>query len=107
MLNVQQMVALLQWRSVTPSNHPKFLVKGTELSAAIVPGTLSRFQICEVRTYDADGHADRQCVIRDAATVTDAQMREGKRSAIVKWFPDELAALEWCALQIKVAEYCN
>lgn len=103
MLTAQQMGRLMEWRPVTPSNHPKFMVKGTELSAAIVPGTLSRFQICEVRAYDADGHADRKCVVRDAATVTDAQVREGKRSAIVKWFDDELSALEWCAEQVKDA----
>lgn len=70
------------------------------MNNATVPGTLSRFQICEIRAYDADGHADRRYAIRDASTVTDAQVREGKRSQIVEWFPDELAALEWCAKQI-------
>lgn len=85
------------WRPVTPYNSPKFMVKGTELNTMLVPGTLSRFQICEIRSYDAEWHADRRYAVRDAATVTDAQVREGKRPAIVGWFDDELAALEWCA----------
>jgi len=92
---------MYQWRNVTPSNDPRFLVNGTELNNAIVPGTLSRFQLCETRTYDRLTRThDRQYVIRDAATVTDEQVREGKRSAIVARFPDELAAIEWCAQQI-------
>ena len=90
---------MLTWRPVTPSNSPKFLVKGTELNTMIVPGTLSRFQICEVRTYDADRHADRGYVVRDADTVTDAQVAKGIRPSIVARFDDELAALTWCAEQ--------
>lgn len=92
---------MLDWRTVTHSQSDRFMVRGTELSKAIVPGTLSRFQICEMRTYDRDDQFPhgRNYAIRDAATVTDAQIREGKRPAIVKWFHDELAALEWCAEQ--------
>lgn len=93
------------WRTVTPSNDSRFLVRGTELSVMIVPGTLSRFQLCEVRTYETGEpfpHG-RKYAIRDAATVSDEQVREGKRPAIIKWFPDELAALEWCAEQVAVA----
>jgi hypothetical protein len=73
------------------------MVTGTELSRTIVPGTLSRFQICEHRSYDIDRMPDRRYAIRDAATVSDEQVREGVRPRIVQWFPDELAALEWCA----------
>lgn len=91
---------MLAWRTVTHSQDSRFMVTGTELSRAIVPGTMSRFQICEVRSRDSEGHADRRYAIRDAATVTDAEVREGVRPRIVEWFPDELAALEWCARQV-------
>jgi|SRR6185437_868627 len=91
---------MLTWRSVTPSNSPRFMVKGAELNNAIVPGTLSRYQICETRSYDVDRHADRRYAIRDAATVSDVQVRAGKRSEIVRWFDDEIAAIEWCAAQM-------
>lgn len=89
------------WRTVTHSQSDKFMVRGTELSVMIVPGTLSRFQLCEMRTYDRTDPFPygRNYAVRDAATVTDEQIREGKRPAIAKWFPDELAALEWCAQQ--------
>lgn len=93
------MVAYLEWRTVTHSQSDKFLVRGTEITNAIVPGTLSRFQICEIRTYDRGDpfpHG-RKYAIRDAATVSDAQVRDGKRPEIVHWAKDELAALEWCA----------
>jgi hypothetical protein len=88
---------MLTWRTVTHSQDSRFMVTGTELSRTIVPGTLSRFQICEHRSYDIDRMPDRRYAIRDAATVSDEQVREGVRPRIVQWFPDELAALEWCA----------
>lgn len=93
---------MLTWRTVTHSQSPQFLVRGTELSRAIVPGTLSRFQICEMRTYDRTDSFPhgREYVIRDAATVSDSQVREGKRPAVVSRHADELAALEWCEKQI-------
>ena len=75
----------LNWRSLCPSHSPKFLVKGTELSFAIC-GPLSRFAVYEVRSYDAERNADRQYVIRDAETVSDADLKAGKRPAIVARF---------------------
>lgn len=100
-----QMGALLDWRTVTHSQSDKFMVRGTELSRAIVPGTLSRFQICEVRTYNRIDvfPYGREYLVRDAATVTDEQVREGKRPAVVSRHADELAALEWCAAQLESA----
>lgn len=86
---------MLNWRNVTPSNSPKFLVKGTELNAALC-GPLSRFQICELRAYDAEGCADRSYVVRDAQTVNDADIREGKRPAVVAHFADEYDAISFC-----------
>jgi hypothetical protein len=101
-MRAQEMGAALSWRTVTHSQSDRFLVAGTELSKAIVPGTLSRFQLCEIRTYDRgeDFPHGRRYAIRDAATVSDADVREGKRPAIVASFRDELAALEWCAEQM-------
>jgi len=66
---------MLKWRTVTHSNDARFLIKGTELSVAVVPGTRSRFQLCEVRSRDADGHPDRVYMVRDAHAVTDAQVK--------------------------------
>jgi hypothetical protein len=90
------------WRNVTPSNHPKFFVNGTELNTLLVPGTNSRYQLCEIRCRGADGFPDRRYAVRDAATVTDAQVREGKRSEIVAWFDHEDSALNFCWFGIRV-----
>lgn len=86
----------MNWRSVTPSNHPKFFVNGTELSTMLLPGLRSRYQICEIRCRGADGHPDRRYAVRDASTVTDAEVREGVRSKIVKWFDYEDEVWAWC-----------
>jgi hypothetical protein len=90
---------MLRWRTVTHSNDARFLVKGTELNVAIVPGTCSRFQICEVRSRDADGNPDRIYHVRDAHTVTDAQVLERVRPSIVQSFGDFDNAVSWCLLQ--------
>jgi hypothetical protein len=74
---------MLNWRPLVTSYDRGYMVKGTELSQAIVPDTLSRFAIVEVRTYDADRNSDVTFRIRDAATVTDEQVRNGERPAIV------------------------
>jgi len=85
------------WRTVTPSREPSFMVRGTELSVAIVPGFNSRFQLCEIRTVSRgdDGmEYDREYVVRDADTVTDADVREKIRPKIIGKFPTLDAALE-------------
>ena len=74
--------ALLNWRSF-PYEQSKFLVKGTELAQAIVPDTCSRFAVVEYRTRDADGFPSAAYRLRDAETVSDADIRAGKRPAIV------------------------
>lgn len=89
----------LKWRTVTHSQDARFLVKGTELSVAIVPDTLSRFQICEIRSYYADGQPDRVYMVRDAHAVTDDQLRAGVRPPVVERFMDLDAALIWCKAQ--------
>lgn len=91
---------MLNWRTVTPSRHNSFLVRGTELSVAIVPNTLSRFQVCEIRTImrgDDGMEYDREYALRDAETVSDADIADGKRPAIVGRYPtldDALAAIQ-------------
>lgn len=74
---------MLSWRTITPSNNPKFTVKGTELAQAIVPGTNSRFAIVEVRTIDADRFLSVTYYVRDAKTVSDAEVRDGIKPKIV------------------------
>lgn len=90
-------MSALNWQNVTPSNSPKFLVRGTELNRAIVPGTLSRFQVCELRTVSRSTEGldyDREYVLRDAATVTLEQVAAASRPAIVGRFPTLDAALD-------------
>ena len=89
------MSAALRWRSVTPSNSPKFMVKGTELNVALA-GRNSRYQICEIRSYDKDGFADRIHYVRDAETVSDSDVREGRRPAIVYRCETLDEALKFC-----------
>lgn len=86
----------LNWRSVTPSTDRKFMVKGTELSVAIVPGTLSRFQLCEIRSYDAAGEADRVYQVRDAATVNDDEIKRGIRPRVVATVATIDEAVKYC-----------
>lgn len=85
----------LDWRSVTPSNSPLYFVKGTVLAIAIVPGTLSRFAIAEIRTWDGANSAVRYSV-RDASTVLDADIRNGKSPREVASFDGIDAALNYC-----------
>ena len=85
----------MNWRTVTPSNHAQFLVKGTELSTAIY-GQHSRFQICEIRCMGDDGFHDRHYYVRDAATVTLAQVADGKRPEIVGRFVTLDGAMDYC-----------
>lgn len=73
----------LSWRSVEPSHSQRFLVKGTVLAVAYVPGTLSRFLIEEVRTREADGFAGTTYRLRDAEKVSDADVRRGVYSPVV------------------------
>lgn len=75
----------MTWHTTIPSNHPKFMVKGTEL-ATLVCGQYSRFQICEHRCYDIAGFADRNYAVRDAQTVTDAEVKQGIRPKIIARF---------------------
>lgn len=88
------MSAALNWRTVTHSQSPKFMVKGTELSNTLA-GDRSRYQICEHRSYDSEGFADRQYYVRDAESVSDADVKAGKRPAIVGRFDDLDAAINF------------
>lgn len=85
----------MEWRSITPSNSPKYMVKGTELNQAIEPNCMSRFALVEVRTYDTEGHADRGYSIRDAHTVTDAEVAAGKKPKQIAFFNYEDDAINF------------
>lgn len=80
------------------------MVKGTELSIAIVPNTLSRFQLCEIRQYDIEGNADRYYAVRDAQTVSDMQVAEGIRPSIVAFFNKFEDALAFCRPNIMIGD---
>ncbi len=73
---------MLNWRTLTSSNHPKFFVKGTELSVALF-GKNSRFAVYETRTYIKSGEFDREYIVRDGEAVSDDDLRQGKRPPIV------------------------
>lgn len=85
----------MNWRPITPSNSPKYMVKGTELNQAIVPGHQSRYALVEVRTYDKEGHADRGYSVRDAATVTDEDVKNGKKPKQIAFFNFEDDAINY------------
>lgn len=85
----------LYWKSL-PYSRDKFMVVGTELSQAIVPGCNSRYAIVEVRRYDENKQADRRYSIRDAATVTDEDVKNGKRPKQIASFNYEDEAIEYC-----------
>lgn len=79
---------MLEWRTVTSANDPKYLVRGTVLSSAYVPNCRKRFLIEEVRSQEWDAVDNRHYSstayrLRDAETITDADVRSGKSSEIV------------------------
>lgn len=86
---------LLEWRNL--SYDPRqFFVVGTELNAAAVPGTLHRFVIYETRGYPRrDGPGDVYYAVRDAYTVSEADVRIGKRPKVVARFDTADDAVTW------------
>lgn len=93
------MSAVLGWRSLSydPS---KYFVMGTEIAAAYVPGTSSRFAVYETRGQPFDGHAgDVYYTVRDAYTVTDEAVREGARAKVVARFESADEAVIWAQAQ--------
>jgi hypothetical protein len=97
---------VIAWRSITPSTHSAFMVKGTELSFGIVPDTCHRFGISEVRAFVMEGGElvpDRLYHVRDAQSVTDEEVRNRVRPRIVATFSSDLEALAYCASIIERA----
>lgn len=82
----------LNWRACYKPH--EFLIKGTELSQALC-GQNKRYALIEVRCYNKDGHADRFFRIRDAATVSDENIKNGKRPQIVFETFDYDAAIKY------------
>lgn len=69
----------LNWQAVTDYRDPKWSVKGTRLAQAVY-GWKSRFAIVEIRTLDLGVRYG----IADADTVSDADVKAGKRPEIVR-----------------------
>jgi hypothetical protein len=103
---------LLNWRTVTPSNEPRHMVRGTELESAIPDGFRSRFAVYSIRTVERDlsftfehvNQYDRRYVVRDAETVSDADVKDGKRPAIIAQFATEIELCAWLDQQPKANE---
>lgn len=94
-------MSALRWRTLVRERDSRFLTKGTELANAVVPNSLHRFVLCELRAYpDGYGAPDREYAVRDAHGVTDAQVRDGVRPPIVSRHPTEAEALAWCAARL-------
>lgn len=93
----------LQWRTITQSNSPKYLVNGTELEQALV-GPHNRYALIAVRSHDKEGYSDIEYLIRDAETVSDADVRLGKRPAIVGRTKDWSKVEKFLADQQKLIE---
>lgn len=85
----------MNWETLMNSRHPNFLIKGSEL-AQLICGPQMRFAIVETRAMEADGSPGVVYRVRDAATVTDAQVRGGKRPAIVATFKTFEDAQAYC-----------
>ncbi len=73
----------VDWRTVRDHRDPKFMVKGYVLAVADYPGSQYRFLVEEVRAMNADRSMGIQYRIRDAHTVSDAELLTGKRSEVV------------------------
>lgn len=92
---------MLQWRPILTSADPKFMVKGHVLASALY-GPQNRFLIEEVRAMVDDascfeGYYMGVCYrVRDAATVTDAQVRAGQHSKIIGQMETAQAAMAFC-----------
>jgi hypothetical protein len=83
----------LNWRTLTGSTNPKFLVNGAELSVAFAAG--HRFAVYEVRCRDEEGQPDRKYVIRDAQSVSDAQVKKGVRPTVCAETRDYGRLMKW------------
>lgn len=74
---------MLSWHGVDYEKS-RFFVKGTILAQSIVPGTLSRFAVREVRGgIGDDGYSTLRYELADAATVSDEDVRAGKLPRVV------------------------
>lgn len=93
----------LIWRPL-PYRPGTDLVKGTELAMAFVPGTRSRFAICETRGIDADRMPCLVYRLRDAETVSDAEVRAGVRPKVIGVYPEPEQAI---AAAMNLAEICG
>lgn len=92
----------VRWHVLVGERHRLFYVRGTELAVAMVPGMGSRFQLCDHRTItqgDSGIEYDREICVRDAASVSDAEVKDGIRPRIVARFPSAAEAVAWCAQQ--------
>jgi hypothetical protein len=86
----------VEWIVVRDHKDPKFMVKGHVLAQAYVPGSHNRFLIEEVRAMAADRTMGVQYRVRDAETVTDAEVRAGKHSQVIGTFDLFDRALALC-----------
>lgn len=79
---------MLDWRTIQHANRDQRYVRGTELDYCFPDGFLHRFKIVSVRTVNrednpsyADGRTmltyDVKYRVYDAATVTDAEIKQG------------------------------
>ena len=71
------------------------MVVGCEIDQAIVPNCLSRYAIVMVRRYDNERNADLGYSIRDAATVSDEDIRNGKKPKQIAYFLYEDEAIKY------------
>ena len=85
---------MLKWHSLNYKPQDYF-VKGTELTQALA-GSNKRYALIEVRCYDKDCNAELLYRVRDAATVSDEQVKAGVRPKVVFESLDYDEALNYC-----------
>lgn len=89
----------MDWRTITTSRSPKFLVKGTELADALY-GPNNRFLIVETRALDEEGHPTVVYRVRDAATVSDWDIKNGNYSRVVATLDTLEDATDYCDREV-------
>lgn len=82
----------MRWNLANDRRKPYY--PGMALNSAYVPGTDRRFL---VEKFSADDFGTPSYRLRDAAKVTDAEVRAGKASPVVGSFRDLRALATWFA----------
>jgi len=90
------------WRTLCRDSDPKYLVRGTEIDCTFY-GPMHRFMIYSVRALvpapewsDNRFELDFEYHVRDAESISDAQVKAGERPKVVARFKTLEEATRYC-----------